>query len=260
MASGGKIIADTTVLEVIRHTSSHIELVLQCHHQADVHPGQFVQVLVPDAQHVFLRRPFSIHDWDEGKQIMSLYIKVVGEGSRRLSQLWPGTILNIIYPLGNGFRIKSDIRALFLVGGGCGAAPLFFLAKTLQKKGIPFRVLLGAKTARELVKVHEFRKLALTDVATEDGSEGFHGFVTDHPLVQSAQEAFDQVIACGPEMMMKQVWKIFQAKKVPVQVSLEHLMACGFGVCLCCVVATQQGNVCTCTDGPVFDAEKLKNW
>ncbi len=223
-------------------------------------PGQFVQVLIKKNSDVFLRRPLSVHDWDEEKGILSLWIKVIGKGTASLSELTPGEKLNLIYPLGNTFKIPENVDGVLLVGGGCGAAPLLFLARHLNVFGIRPWILLGARSSNEFLHAEKYLPLGNVHFMTEDGSKGNRGFVTHHPLLNENIKNIHHIVACGPDAMMKAVGKTAGNHQIPCQVSLEHMMACGIGACLCCVVETDNGNVCTCTDGPVFFTHQLKNW
>ena len=231
-------------------------------------PGQFVQIQIPSSIHGWLRIPISIHDADTGKGELKLLVQKVGEGSRWIASCKEGEKLNLILPLGKGFswpeislrhemedpRHAND-RAL-LVGGGCGLAPLYYLARCLKADGMPFDILVGARSKDRLVLANELAQLCPTGICTEDGSVGITGLVTDHPLWKGV--AYSHVYTCGPTPMMKAV--AVEAKKLGArcEVSLENTMACGLGACLCCVTPSAQGhNVCVCTEGPVFDAEEL---
>ena len=221
-------------------------------------PGQFVNILVPNTQKTFLRRPISICDVDNEKRQLRFYIRRVGEGTEKLSTLQVGDTLNIIYPLGNSFTI-SDIEKPLLIGGGCGIAPLMYLAKTFFCNNIRPTVLLGAQTAKALSWIDDFHAIADVHIITDDGSLGECGLVINHSLVQDIQQ-YDRIYTCGPEMMMKAVAKLADSVSIPCEVSLENTMACGVGACLCCVTETTQGNRCVCTEGPIFDIHELVNF
>ncbi|MHC1708055.1 MAG: dihydroorotate dehydrogenase electron transfer subunit [Bacteroidales bacterium] len=221
-------------------------------------PGQFAEMEVPPAQHVYLRRPFSIHDVDYQNNTIQFLIKIVGEGTKKLGSLAAGTVVNTVYPLGKGFSLPQGKNAL-LIGGGCGIAPLKFLAKHLTRKGFIPVSLLGGRGSEDIVEVDEFEKQGEVFITTEDGSSGVKGFVTDHPVFGKLQD-YAVIYSCGPEAMLRAVALGAQKQGVPCEVSLENSMACGIGVCLCCVVDTRQGNRCVCTDGPVFNIHDLKGW
>ncbi len=219
-------------------------------------PGQFVQVLVENSRETFLRRPISVYDTDLSDGKISLLIKIAGPGTKRLSELREGDELDIIYPLGNNFTIPSDNETVLLVGGGVGVAPLYLLGRKLRDAGQACRFLLGYKTKDQVVDLEKFKRLGELEITTEDGSMGIMGVVTDHPLLKSPR--YDMIYCCGPEPMMKAVAILAADNGIDCEVSLEHMMACGFGVCLCCVVETDKGNICTCTEGPVFNIKRLK--
>ena len=216
--------------------------------------GQFVNVLTPFSPHA-LRRPFSLCDALE-KEIL-LMIKSVGKGSSWLSEREVGEEINVLLPLGNGFTFSTESEKKFLlVGGGVGMAPLFFLGKTLRKAGHIPSFLLGGRGAEDLALLSEFAALGEVFTSTENGSHGEEGLVTQHSLWEMPLP-FDAIYTCGPLAMMKAIAQLAAQRDIPCEVSLENTMACGFGVCLCCVVETVEGNRCTCTEGPVFNAKDL---
>ena len=221
-------------------------------------PGQFVNILVPNTQKTFLRRPISICDVDYDTHQLRFYIRRVGEGTEKLSTLQIGDTLNIIYPLGNSFTVNG-VKKPLLIGGGCGIAPLMYLAKTFSLNNIRPTVLLGAQTANALSWIDDFHTVADVHIITDDGSLGECGLVTNHSLIQNIQQ-YDRIYTCGPEVMMKAVAGLADSVNIPCEVSLENTMACGVGACLCCVTETTQGNRCVCTEGPVFDTHELVNF
>ncbi|MDR2410009.1 MAG: dihydroorotate dehydrogenase electron transfer subunit [Bacteroidales bacterium] len=223
-----------------------------------IYPGQFVNVLVPDTQKTFLRRPISICDVDYRARKLRFYIRIVGNGTQRLSKLQKGDKLNILYPLGNSFTVEQVERPL-LIGGGCGIAPLFYLAKNFARNNIRPTVLTGGQTAEALSWINDFETFADLHRITNDGSMGEQGLITDHSILKKIKN-FDRIYTCGPEAMMKAVAKMAVVADIPCELSLENTMACGIGACLCCVTETVLGNQCVCTDGPIFDVHKLKNF
>ena len=222
----------------------------------DIQPGQFVQVRVDGSPSTYLRRPISIHDVDFTQNEISLLVLRVGEGTRKLADVAEGHLINILLPLGNGFTIPEKGENVLLVGGGIGIAPLFYFAKVLNEKGFRPTLLLGGKTETDLLRLADYQQLGETIVTTEDGSLGEKGFVTQHFIWQ--RQSFDKIYVCGPKRMMKAVAKLADEKGVWCEVSLENLMACGLGACLCCVEETVDGNVCVCKEGPVFNTRRLK--
>ena len=222
----------------------------------DITPGQFVQVRVDGSPSTYLRRPISIHDVDAQKKEISLLVQQVGEGTRHLAAAKMGDTINMVLPLGNGFSMPEKGDRCLLVGGGIGIAPLYYFAKVLNEKGNCPTLLLGGKTELDLLRLADYQKLGETFVTTEDGSLGEKGFVTMHSVWQRQQ--FDKIYVCGPKPMMKAVAKLAAEKDVWCEVSLENLMACGLGACLCCVEDTIDGHVCVCKEGPVFNTRRLK--
>ena len=218
-------------------------------------PGQFVEVRVDGSPNTFLRRPISINFVDREKNELWLLIATVGDGTRQLAKLQPGDLLNCILPLGNGFCAEGGPSVPLLIGGGVGVAPLLYLGAELAKNGIKPTFLLGARTKNDLLLLDEFKKYGRVLITTEDGSEGEKGFVTNHSLLQ--QERFDHIYTCGPTPMMKAVARYAKQANIDCEVSLENLMACGLGACLCCVEKTVDGNLCVCKDGPVFNINQL---
>jgi len=219
-------------------------------------PGQFVQVRVDDSPSTYLRRPISIHDMEPKRNEISLLVQQVGEGTRHLAAATEGDIVNMVLPLGNSFSMPEKGEKVLLVGGGIGIAPLYYFAKVLNEKGIRPGLLLGGKSEPDLIRLTDYQKLGDTFVTTEDGSLGEKGFVTMHSMWQKRQ--FDKIYVCGPKPMMKAVAKLAAEKDVWCEVSLENLMACGLGACLCCVEDTVDGHVCVCKEGPVFNTRRLK--
>lgn len=222
----------------------------------EIKAGQFVQVRVDDAQHTYLRRPISIHDVDYQNRTITLLVQRVGEGTNKISDIEIGDTLNMIYPLGNGFTIPENNEGnVILVGGGIGIAPLYYLGKMLKEKGIEPQFLLGGRSKSDLIMLEEFESVGKVYITTNDGSLGEAGFVTQHSIWKEKQ--FDMIYTCGPKPMMMAVTKIARENNIDCEVSLENLMACGLGACLCCVENTIEGNVCVCKEGPVMNINKL---
>ncbi|MGL5729614.1 MAG: dihydroorotate dehydrogenase electron transfer subunit, partial [Bacteroidales bacterium] len=203
----------------------------------------------------FLRRPISINFIDFENNELWLLIQKVGDGTKALSQLKVSDSLNIIYPLGNSFGLP-DIQTskLVLIGGGVGVAPMLYLGKVLFEKGFTPDFLLGFRSSDDIVLLEEFRKYGNVHITTEDGSYGEKGYVTNHTVLQ---QPIQKIFTCGPKPMMMAVAKFAKPNSIECEVSLENTMACGFGVCLCCVEKTTEGHVCVCSDGPIFNIDKL---
>lgn len=217
--------------------------------------GMFAQLLAP-TQGVLLRRPISIAFYDRKRLVMGFLIQIVGKASSFWSKLAIGDKLDLLGPLGNTFTTSPSFAGErpLLVGGGVGIAPMRMLAEEFSEAGITPTVLCGTRTKEMLIFRKELRTFGNLFLTTEDGSDGIKGFVTDHPLWR---EDFTAIYTCGPELMMKAVAAKAKQKGIACEISLENKMACGIGACLCCVEMTVEGNLCTCTEGPVFNSEKL---
>ncbi len=232
---------------------------------AQAKPGQFVMVKASDKGIPLLRRPFSIHQVTSNGMIQ-LLVKVLGQGTSYLAERKKGEILEVVGPLGQGFSLADQTVNVCVVGGGVGLAPLFFLVKTLLRSKSPaqIKILLGSATATELMILKDdFANLGILPLlATDDGSIGHHGFVTDLLPEQFSKEKFSQVFACGPKPMMYKVANFCKGRNCPCQVSLETVMACGISACLGCTINSSQAKfessgrpfLHVCKDGPVFNA------
>jgi len=213
-------------------------------------PGQFVMVRCGES--TLLRRPLSIHVRD-GNKIALLYA-VVGKGTRWLSECKAGDNIDLLGPLGNGFSVNPGSQNLLLVAGGVGIAPLCFLAQEALNQNRSVTLLLGASTATQLYPRHFLPPEAELVIATEDGTEGEKGMITD--LLPDFVARADQIFACGPTSMYRDMALQKQELKLeakPVQISLEVMMGCGLGVCYGCTLKTKSGLKQVCQDGPVFD-------
>lgn len=219
-------------------------------------PGQFVEVLVDNSPTTFLRRPLSINYIDKATNEMWLLIQLIGDGTRRMAMYKPGDTVNIMLPLGNGFTIPTEKNQnLLLIGGGVGTAPMLFLGAVLKNAGLTPTFLLGARSKDDVLQLEQFSQFGTVYVTTEDGSLGEKGYVTNHSVLKNIR--FDQIYTCGPKPMMVAVAKYAASESIACEVSLENTMACGIGACLCCVEKTVDGHICVCTEGPVFNIDKL---
>lgn len=230
-------------------------------------PGQFVEVMCSGDDSIILRRPFGVHRIF-GNGIEILY-EVVGKGTGFLSKKRPGDTIDVIGPLGNGFDIKpSEAKEAILVAGGIGVAPLMSLADKIAAsvERIGISVFIGAKTKKHILCAEEFKKIgAKIHVATDDGSLGYKGFVTDllkKFLPNTQYPIRNTIYACGPRPMLKALSHITVKYKIACQISLEERMACGVGVCLGCPVKVRKNNTqyeykMVCKDGPVFSAREV---
>lgn len=210
-------------------------------------PGQFVEVALDG---LFLRRPISVCDFDEGH--LTLVYKVVGKGTDLMASMTAGTRLNILTGLGNGFNTALSQRPL-LVGGGVGVPPMYRLARQLIAEGKPVTVVLGFNRADELFYADRFEALgAKVIVATADGSLGVKGFVTD--AIRESGVEYDYFYACGPLPMLK---ALSECTTTSGALSLEERMGCGFGICMGCSIQTANGAKRVCKEGPVFRKEEI---
>ena len=221
----------------------------------EMQPGQFVQVEVPNSKSTYLRRPISINYVDHANNQLWLLVRKAGEGTSSLMKLAENDVVNLMLPLGNGFTIFPG-ETMLLIGGGVGVAPLLYLGKKAKEAGANVKFLLGARTENDLLELEKFEAVGDVFVSTENGGKGEKGFVTQHSVLNSG--SFSRIACCGPMPMMKAVAKIAKDKSIECEVSLENVMACGLGACLCCVEDTVEGNVCVCKEGPVFNIKRLK--
>jgi dihydroorotate dehydrogenase electron transfer subunit len=251
-----------TVVRVEQFSEENFRLTFDCPRIAEsAKPGQFVMIRTTVGKDPLLRRPFSIHQTSKGGRLQ-VYFKVVGRGTHLLAHVKTGETLSILGPLGKGFRAKAQAPTV-IVGGGLGIAPMLFLAKEMsriKKNCNGDLILLGARQKIELEPLLEdFRQFGhqvLT--ATDDGSLGHHGVITD--LLQSHELPVGcAVYACGPEPMLAGVYNICRLQGISCQVSVESVMACGMGACLGCTrLAKDNTYTHVCLNGPVYDAEDLQ--
>ncbi|WP_316347027.1 dihydroorotate dehydrogenase electron transfer subunit [Desulfuromonas acetoxidans] len=235
--------------------------------------GQFVMLRVQLQAQPLLRRPFGIFKTGTlppecsgmpPREFVELVYKVVGSGTELMATLQRGDQVELLGPLGEGFVATEDENPI-LVGGGIGLVPLFKLAEDLCRQGRKVRLLMGGRTRDDILGITEFERLGVeTYVSTDDGSLGEEGLVTAVLERKLAKYPGAQVYACGPTPMLNAVQAICATHSTPLQVSLEALMACGVGACLGCVVPGKEHRedepdyLCTCRQGPVFDAELLQ--
>ncbi len=251
-----KYILDLKVRALERLSSKHVLLRLTDDKPLpEMQPGQFVEVRVDGSATTFLRRPISINFVDRSLNELWLMVAMIGDGTRQLGQLRPGDVLNCVLPLGNTFTMPaSTSENLLLVGGGVGVAPMLYLGASLCSLGYKPTFLLGGRTDKDILELDLFKKYGRVCVTTEDGSAGQQGFVTNHSVLG---ESFDRIATCGPTPMMKAIARYACEKGIACEASLENMMACGLGACLCCVEKTTEGNLCVCKDGPVFNVKRL---
>lgn len=226
-------------------------------------PGQFIHVLIPQGSGLLLRRPFTIYTV-EGDEITMLY-QLIGEGTTVLSGLKCSDSIRVLGPLGNTFEISPVPHPAIIVGGGAGIASLMLLAAALRDRDVHTLGLVGSMNRARLLSVEDLKAIGVeTHIATDDGSVGHHGFVTElltHTL--ETHELQNPIIyACGPDGMLRAVTKIAQDYRIPTQLAMENRMGCALGVCLGCVCKVQMPDggfeyQRVCTEGPVFNAKDI---
>ncbi len=227
-------------------TASVWKMVLEGDTSAITKPGQFVQLQLPG---FYLRRPISVCDWDD--KTLTLVYKVVGEGTQAMADMKPGTALDVLTGLGNGFDVDACGDAPLLIGGGVGLPPMIALCRVLTDMGKHPTVLAGFNTADEVFLQDAVEEIGAPFVlATMDGSAGVKGLVTD----AMKNLTFTDVCACGPLPMLHAV---YDAAGVPGQFSFEERMGCGFGACMGCTVKVKGGYKRICKDGPVLNRDEI---
>ena len=235
-------------------------LVLTCSDKSGPRPdpGQFYMLAAAarwgggDGERPFLPRAFSVMRVLAGTDELQFLIEDVGPGTHRLCELEAGDELLLVGPLGVGFSAARDGRRPLLVGGGVGIAPLAIWQDEL---GPRTRVVLGFRDSAHAAGAG---LLADAQVATDDGTVGHHGLVTELLIAELDSDAHAEVYACGPPPMLEAVRAICAERKIPAQLALESGMACGFGACFGCVVPTRTGYVRLCLEGPVLDGAELE--
>lgn len=252
-----KFILDLTVTENTRLHVNYVLLKLTSSTELpEMLPGQFAEIRVDGSSSTFLRRPISINFVDRAKNEVWFLIQLVGDGTKRLAEARIGETINVVLPLGNGFTMpEKGSDKLLLVGGGVGTAPMLYLGEQLALNGCKPTFLLGARSSQDLLQLDQFAAYGDVYTTTEDGSHGEKGYVTQHSILEKVN--FEQIYTCGPKPMMVAVAKYAEKNQINCEVPLENKMACGVGACLCCVENTDEGHLCVCKEGPVFNINKL---
>jgi dihydroorotate dehydrogenase electron transfer subunit len=228
----------------------------------DARPGQFVMVKVAGSPVPLLRRPLSLHD--AGPAGIEIFFKVAGRGTEILARKKPGDTVDVLGPLGNGFTVSSELtgKRTFLVGGGRGIAPLYFLARELRALGALVTVFYGGRTVLDLPLRGKFEAAGFPlHCTTDDGSCGFHGLVSQGLGRELERERADFLFACGPDAMMRTIAGTARSMGIPSEFSLEAVMGCGIGACWGCVQRIRNGTgdgwVKICEEGPVFRGDRI---
>lgn len=228
---------------------------------ANAAPGQFVSIKCCDGTQALLRRPISICSVDREKGEFDLYFQVKGAGTEILACRKKGDTLDILGPLGRGFDLDIGYRRIAVVGGGIGIFPLLFLLD--ESKAVVKRSYLGFRSSGQILLLEEFgERSSSLETATEDGSFGSKGFVTDLLERNILSQEFDMIYACGPYPMLRKVSEIADKHGARCQISMEQRMGCGFGACLTCACMTYGDGgtrhyVRVCSDGPVFNSKDV---
>ena len=253
---------------------------------SEVKPGQFIHVKAGGKSGPLFRRPFSVFRRVplKGDHLgIEIVYKVIGTGTRVMTGLRKGDTLDLLGPLGHGFELDRSKSVQVVVAGGTGAACLFLLSEEISKAGLPLKVLLGADTKSSVLLKKEYAALkGEVMLSTDDGTFGFHGFVT-----QMLEKGFNEgkisrdcmIYSSGPEPMLKALASICKTNHLPAQVSVERHMMCGIGACLACVCKVDPNHIpekrdvrsshmqfisgkefgygLVCKDGPVFDIDEV---
>jgi dihydroorotate dehydrogenase electron transfer subunit len=265
-------VATGEVIENLVVAPGHFRLTLRLSPSfAKPQPGQFVMIRDPERGEPLLPRPLSVYGFHrEGDHaILDLLCRIAGRGTSLFSRMKPGASLTVLGPLGKGFTIHRDVRKVILLAGGVGVAPLIFmLHENYPKEPPPIRpeitAYVGARKAELLTGLDRLDGFCDLRVATDDGSAGYHGLVTDllRRDLGGYKPGETMIYACGPAAMIRSLGLIMEQSPIRCEVSLEERMACGIGACLGCAVAVTDGNGRSayrrvCHDGPVFDIREI---
>ena len=236
-----KYILDLVVTQNIKLHANYVLIKLtHANPLPEMLPGQFAEIRIDGSNTTFLRRPISINYVDKTTNEVWFLVQLVGDGTRKLATVKQGDIVNVVMPLGNGFTMPRNVTKVkpLLVGGGVGTAPMLMLGAELVKMGCTPAFLLGARSSKDLLQLEYFEKLGKV-----------------YSILHT--DRFDMIYTCGPKPMMISVAKYAKVHGIECEVSLENRMACGVGACLCCVENTDEGHLCVCKEGPVFNIKKL---
>ncbi|HEY7112777.1 MAG TPA: dihydroorotate dehydrogenase electron transfer subunit [Thermoanaerobaculia bacterium] len=227
-----------------------------------VRPGQFAMLEVPDRVRPYLRRAYSVADASPESGEVEFLVKTIGAGTAALEELAGGSALRLLGPLGNAFAIGDLPRGarVAVVAGGIGAAPFPLLYRALAAAGVSGDLFLGGRGEKDLSFRRRFEAIVngQTHLATDDGSLGERGFVTELFRARARRTAYARVFACGPMPMFRALAKVIAELGLAAEFSTEAEMGCGFGVCLGCVIpAADKPFLVSCTEGPILPPEKI---
>jgi dihydroorotate dehydrogenase electron transfer subunit len=222
-------------------------------------PGHFVMVRDKNWRlNPFLNRPMSIANVDKDSNIFELQILVTGKGTTLLSQIHQDESIYVIGPLGNNFSFPKEKEHIALISGGIGVAPLIYYESILKEKNVHIDFFYGAAKESEFIPENYLPKNV--HFSTDDGSRGFKGFVTQDFNKYIAENKIQKIYACGPNPMLKAVQDIAINNDIYCEISIETVMACGFGICQGCIVRKKENEnefYLTCVEGPVFNAKNI---
>ena len=246
------------IIEKKQLTETAFSFVVKAEDLAEItNYGQFANISVPTKT---LRRPISICDFDKENSTLRFVFEIRGEGTKILADFNEGDFIDILAPLGNGFKVEDTNKKVLLIGGGIGVPPLLSIAKAYGENAT---AVIGFRNKDAAILVEDFQKTGCKlIVATDDGSMGHHGLVTE--CIDDV--IADEIMACGPMPMLKSICKVAEDRGINAQISLEERMACGIGACLGCACKTRKededgnekevyGHVCK--NGPVFDYKEI---
>lgn len=232
----------------------------------NVSAGQFIEIKVPNCAEILWRRPFSIHDAQPQDNLVYVLFNAVGRGTAVLTELPQDTNIEVLGPLGNHFVYDDNLAEALIVAGGLGIAPFMLMKRELEQRQIPMRLFYGVGTAEQFCGLEQFQSYANIHLSTVDGSRGHHGMVSE-ALIDYLEKNPDterkKLFVCGPTAMLRTIQHIAQEYDIPAQVSVETIMACGFGACVGCAVpmahpiAGKKEYYLACKDGPVFDMNEI---
>lgn len=253
-------IHDFTVVENVPVAEGIWRLTIEAPRLAQaLRPGQFMSFEVPGDSTQLVRLPVSFSEANVEVGTVETYYAVVGDGTRRLSKMVAGSGSTVLGPVGNGWRLPKDAMRALVVAGGIGITPVIAAAGMFQDAGVAHDAVVGTLTAARLCGTDALSERGCGEVrvTTDDGTAGTRGFVTAEVEPMLATGAYDLVLTCGPQPMMRSVARLAEQAGVACQVSVERMMTCGFGACNTCNVETTSGMMGACTAGPVFDSRRL---